>query len=91
MVAPPSMPPLRTLASLEHPSIVPVHDVGHTDDGMCYVVSKCIEGRDLQQVKGDDPPNITQSVTIAVVVAEALDYAHRLGLVHSSNSHEVAK
>src|SRR6516225_2521734 len=37
----------RTLAQLDHPRIVPVHDVGRTKDGFCYVVSKYIEGSDL--------------------------------------------
>jgi serine/threonine protein kinase len=37
----------RILASLDHPHIVPVHDVGRTDDGLCYVVSKYVEGSDL--------------------------------------------
>ena len=37
----------RILASLDHPHIVPVYDVGRTDDGLCYVVSKYIEGSDL--------------------------------------------
>ena len=37
----------RILASLDHPHIVPVYDVGRTDDGLCYVVSKFIEGSDL--------------------------------------------
>ncbi len=35
------------LASLDHPNIVPVHDIGTTQDGMCYVVSKVIGGSDL--------------------------------------------
>ena len=37
----------RILASLDHPHIVPVYDVGRTDDGLCFVVSKFIEGSDL--------------------------------------------
>ena len=37
----------RTVANLDHPGIVPVHDVGSTDDCPCYVVSKYIEGTDL--------------------------------------------
>src|ERR1700733_6070548 len=40
----------RMLARLEHPGIVPVHDVGRTEDGLCYVVSKYIEGSDLDGV-----------------------------------------
>jgi hypothetical protein len=37
----------RIVASLDHPHIVPVYDVGRTDDGLCFVVSKLIEGSDL--------------------------------------------
>src|SRR5262245_22157491 len=34
----------RTVAGLDHPHIVPVHDVGGTEDCPCYVVSKHIDG-----------------------------------------------
>ena len=34
----------RVVASLDHPGIVPVHDIGTTPDGLCYVVSKVIDG-----------------------------------------------
>src|ERR1700678_1737319 len=37
----------RILAKLDHPYIVPVHDVGRSEDGLCFVVSKFIEGSDL--------------------------------------------
>src|SRR5436305_3050873 len=37
----------KNLAKLEHPNIVPVYDEGRTDDGLCYVVSKFLEGNDL--------------------------------------------
>src|SRR5450432_358926 len=37
----------RTVANLDHPNIVPVHDVGSTEDCPCYVVSKYIDGRTL--------------------------------------------
>ncbi len=37
----------RTVANLDHPGIVPVHDVGSTDEYPCYVVSKYIPGTDL--------------------------------------------
>src|ERR1700675_3237121 len=34
----------RTVANLDHPNIVPVHDVGSTEQFPCYVVSKYIDG-----------------------------------------------
>ncbi len=37
----------RILARLDHPHIVPVYDLGRTDDGLCFVVSKYIEGSNL--------------------------------------------
>src|SRR5271169_6583758 len=37
----------RTVANLDHPNIVPVHDVGSSQDCPCFVVSKYIEGSTL--------------------------------------------
>ena len=37
----------RTVANLDHPGIVPVHDVGSTENCPCYIVSKYIPGTDL--------------------------------------------
>ena len=45
----------RIVASLDHPNIVPVHDVGRTDDGLCYIVSKLIEGTDRWRREGGTP------------------------------------
>src|SRR5215472_11552055 len=39
----------RTVAKLDHPNIVPVHDVGSTDQFPCFIVSKYIEGSTLAQ------------------------------------------
>src|SRR6478609_7445685 len=46
----------RTVAGLDHPNIVPVHDVGSTEDCPCYIVSKFIEGSTLaQRIKANRP------------------------------------
>jgi serine/threonine protein kinase len=72
----------RVLAELDHPHIVPVYDVGRTDDGLCFVVSKFIEGSDLKaKIKGTRP-SFTESAELVATIAEALHYAHRKGLVH---------
>jgi len=39
----------RTVANLDHPNIVPVHDVGSTEQFPCFIVSKYIDGTDLCQ------------------------------------------
>src|SRR5580704_5355206 len=72
----------RILASLDHPAIVPVFDVGRTDDGLCYVVSKFIEGTDLRRRLQQHPLPLVESAEIVAAVAEALHYAHTKGLVH---------
>jgi|GEM_PF-4351906 len=72
----------RILATLDHPHIVPVHDVGNTEDGLCFVVSKFIEGQDLaKKIKGCRP-SFGETADLVLKAAEALHYAHRKGLVH---------
>jgi predicted Ser/Thr protein kinase/energy-coupling factor transporter ATP-binding protein EcfA2 len=72
----------RTLACLDHPGIVPVYDVGRTDDGLCYLVSKFVEGSDLATRIAKARPGLLVSVEIIVRVAEALHHAHQRGMVH---------
>jgi serine/threonine protein kinase/formylglycine-generating enzyme required for sulfatase activity len=72
----------RILAMLDHPHIVPVFDVGRTADGLCYVVSKYIEGSNLAQRMADSRLSLQESADIVAVAALALHYAHVRGLVH---------
>jgi formylglycine-generating enzyme required for sulfatase activity len=72
----------RILAGLDHPGIVPVHDVGRTDDGLCYVVSKLVEGKTLSVRLRQGRLALAEAVEIAACAAEALQHAHRRGLVH---------
>ena len=72
----------RTVANLEHPNIVPVHDVGQSDQFPCYVVSRFIEGTDLSDRIKQQPLSIGEAVELVTTIAEALHYAHKQGLVH---------
>lgn len=72
----------RIVASLDHPNIVPVHDVGQTEQGDFFVVSKLIDGSDLATKLKVDRPDRVLSLRIVEQVAEALHYAHAKGLVH---------
>ncbi len=72
----------RTLAGLDHPHIVPVYDAGRTDDGLCFVASKYVEGSDLAKRIAQTRLVAAESAELATAVAEALHYAHTRGLVH---------
>src|SRR5271157_5010607 len=72
----------RILAGLDHPHIVPVYDVGRTDDGLCFVVSKLVEGSDLAVKISQDRPSLRESAELVAIIAEALHFAHTRGLVH---------
>jgi len=72
----------QTLASLDHPHIVPVHDVGRADDGSVYIVSKFIEGGDLAQCIEEARPAHAESAALIATIAEALQHAHNKRLIH---------
>jgi eukaryotic-like serine/threonine-protein kinase len=72
----------KVLAKLDHPNIVPVHDVGRTGDGLCYVVSKFLENSDLATRIRHERIGLRDSAELVALVAEALHYAHTRGLVH---------
>ena len=72
----------RTVANLDHPNIVPVHDVGSTDDCPVFIVSKYIDGSDLASRLKQSRLSIHETVELVATVAEALHFAHKQGLVH---------
>ena len=72
----------KVLASLDHPHIVPVYDVGRTEDGDDFVVSKLIQGRDLARRMVDAPFSHAEIATLVAHVADALHHAHTRGCVH---------
>jgi serine/threonine protein kinase/formylglycine-generating enzyme required for sulfatase activity len=72
----------RTVANLDHPNIVPVHDVGSTEQFPCFVVSKYIDGTDLATRLKQSQLSIHETVELVATVAEALHHAHKQGLVH---------
>jgi len=72
----------RTVANLDHPNIVPVYDVGSTDEFPCFVVSKFIDGQTLAAEFRRKRANYRQAAELIATIAEALHYAHKEGLVH---------
>ena len=72
----------RAVASLDHPHIVPVHDMGSTEQYPCFVVSKYIDGLTLFARLQQSQFSMQQIVELIAVVAEALHHAHVQGIVH---------
>src|ERR1700730_2424101 len=72
----------RMVANLDHPNIVPVHDVGTTEDGLPFVVSRFIEGSNLAHKIHAQRLAPADAALLVATVAEALHYAHRKGVMH---------
>src|SRR5262249_608725 len=72
----------RTVAGLDHPNIVLVHDVGSTPEFPCFVVCQYIEGSTLSAKLKEGRPSLSVAIPIVITVAETLHYAHRKGVVH---------
>jgi TolB-like protein/Flp pilus assembly protein TadD/predicted Ser/Thr protein kinase len=68
-------------ARLEHPGIVPIHEVGERD-GSCYFSMKFIEGGQLDEVVKQTPMPIRQAVELIAKVARTVHYAHEHGILH---------
>src|SRR5436189_4874585 len=68
-------------ARLEHPGIVPIHEVGERD-GQCYFSMKFIEGGQLDEVVKQTPMSIRQTVELITKVARTVHYAHEHGILH---------
>jgi serine/threonine-protein kinase len=73
---------IRITAQLQHPHIVPLLDSGEASN-LLYAVMPFVEGESLRdRLMAQARLSTTEAVTIAWEVADALDYAHRRGVVH---------
>src|SRR5436309_3272516 len=68
-------------ASLDHPGIVPIHEVGERD-GSCYFSMKLIEGGQLDEVVKRSPMSVRQTAELIAKVARTVHYAHEHGILH---------
>jgi eukaryotic-like serine/threonine-protein kinase len=82
---------IRTVGSMEHPNIVPIHDVGIDEEGKYYFVMKYVDGETLEAIlerlgAGDKATHaeygFERRVEIFLGVLEAVAYAHARGIIH---------
>lgn len=71
----------RLVSQLSHPHICPVFDVGEYE-GFPFTVMECLEGETLVGRLQQGALPVAQAMRIATEVADALDHAHRRGVVH---------
>jgi serine/threonine protein kinase/tetratricopeptide (TPR) repeat protein len=69
-------------ASLDHPNILPIYDVGATDDGLPFFSMKFAAGGSLLEAKESFRDSPRRSVQLIATVARAVDYAHGRGILH---------
>jgi serine/threonine-protein kinase len=68
---------------LSHPGIVTIHDIAEDDAGQPYIVMEYIEGQPLNVLLGPAAQvPFDRLLDIGIQLAEALDFAHRSGVVH---------
>ena len=72
----------RMAASLDHPNVVPIYEADEAD-GLLFIAMRYVEGTDLRTlIREQGPLETARAVTIVEQAADALDAAHRKGLVH---------
>ncbi len=72
----------RAISSLNHPRICTLHDVGH-QDGVDFLVMEYLPGETLAERLEKGPLPLKEVLRIGMEVGEALEVAHRAGIVHS--------
>jgi eukaryotic-like serine/threonine-protein kinase len=74
----------QTAGILSHPNIVTIHDIGEDPDTQTsYIAMEYIEGKNLKMLLGEKTKFPFEQVSeIVAEVADALDYAHRKGIIH---------
>src|SRR3954470_21665613 len=73
---------IRVTANLQHPNLLPLFDSG-TADGMLFYVMLFVKGETLRhRLDREKQLPVEEALRIALAVANALDYAHELGVIH---------
>src|SRR5436190_1497277 len=68
-------------ASLEHPQIVPIYEVGERDS-CCYFSMKFVEGGRLDEIAKREPMSVRRTAELLVKIARTVQFAHDRGILH---------
>ena len=67
---------------LEHPNIVPVHELGRTPDGQPFLAMKLVRGAEWADLLGSEETTLREHLDILVKVCDAMAFAHSRGILH---------
>ena len=68
---------------LRHPNAVRVDDFDYTEDGRPFIVMELVQGKNVGDILEEEVPmRVPRAVRVATQVAQALGFAHKLGIVH---------
>ena len=72
----------QTLAGLDHPNIVTLHDFGELEDGRFFLAMEFIDGPRLTDLVKVEPLEPERAIRLMLQVCSALRYAHKRGVIH---------
>jgi serine/threonine protein kinase/tetratricopeptide (TPR) repeat protein len=71
----------KAAASLNHPFIVPIHEIGE-HDGCCFFSMGLVEGGKLDEIIKDEPMPVRRAAELIAKLAHTVHYAHEHGILH---------
>ncbi len=71
----------KVVGQMDHPSIVPIYDLGHHGDSLFYVMP-VVSGRSLRHILQSDTLTLGEVLDLGIQIASALDYSHSRNILH---------